>query len=390
MRVLVACDKFKGSLTATEVADHIRRGLLRAHPGLEVRTTLVADGGDGMLAAAEQAGFTRVPVTVTGPTGPTGPRVDTAYAVRRRPDAVGTGRCEVVVELADACGLLRLPDGIRAPLTASSRGLGEVIAEALRKERPTALYAGIGGSASTDGGSGMLAALGIIARDAAGEPVPDGGAGLAEVAEVDARRFLPRLALTHLEFACDVDSPLTGPSGAAHVFAPQKGATPEQVAQLDAALTHWADVVTARAGHDVRATPGAGAAGGVGYAALALLGARLRPGVEIVLDLVGFDAALTGCDLVITGEGSLDAQTLLGKTPAGVARRAQAHGIPVVAVCGRATLTQEEIAGSGIAGVYALTDLEPDPQTCMAQAGPLLERLVAERVSRALAPGSPG
>lgn len=375
MRILIACDKFKGSLTATEVIEHITAGIAQREPLGEVASVIVSDGGDGMLAAAETAGFHRVPVTVSGPTGEP---VHTAYAVRRRD--LPQRRSEVVVEMADACGLLRLPGGVPAPMTASSRGLGDVIREALQRERPARMWVGIGGSASTDGGAGMLDALGIRALDADGEPVPPGGGGLPLVVSVDPRRFTPRLALTQLEFACDVDSPLTGPSGAAHVFAPQKGASPEQVLALDAALTHWADVVTAQGGRDLRDTPGAGAAGGVGYAARALLGAELRPGVDIVLDLVGIDAALEGCDLVITGEGSIDAQTMLGKTPAGVARRAAARGIPVVAVCGRSSLTPADLAGSGVRVVHALTDLEPDPEVCMARAGELLERLVANHL----------
>lgn len=375
MRVLIASDKFKGSLTATEVIAHIAAGISQWDRAIEVASVIVADGGDGMLAAAQAAGFTLMPVTVAGPTGMP---VESAYAVRSRP-LPALGR-DVVVEMADACGLLRLPDGIPAPLTASSRGLGEVMRVALERERPTRMWVGIGGSASTDGGVGMLAALGIAALDEAGNPVPEGGIGLASVASLDARRFTPRLALTQVEFACDVDSPLTGPSGAAAVFAPQKGADPAQVEELDAGLTHWADVVTGVSGQDLRAEPGAGAAGGVGYAARAVLGAHLRPGIDIVLDLVGLDAALAGCDLVITGEGSIDAQTVLGKAPAGVARRAAAHGIPVVAVCGRRRLTDAQLAASGFAGVYALTDLEPDPTICVARAGELLERLVAERV----------
>ena len=336
MRVLIASDKFKGSLTATEVIAHIAAGISQWDRAVEVASVIVADGGDGMLAAAQAAGFTLMPVTVAGPTGAP---VESAYAVRSRP-LPALGR-DVVVEMADACGLLRLPDGIPAPLTASSRGLGEVMRVALERERPTRMWVGIGGS-----------------------------------------------ALTQVEFACDVDSPLTGPSGAAAVFAPQKGADPAQVEALDAGLTHWADVVTGVSGQDLRAEPGAGAAGGVGYAARAVLGAHLRPGIDIVLDLVGLEAALAGCDLVITGEGSIDAQTVLGKAPAGVARRAAAHGIPVVVVCGRRRLTDAQLAASDFAGVYALTDLEPDPAICMARAGELLERLVTERVLPGWAPVS--
>ena len=376
MRILLACDKFKGSLTAEQVHAHLAAGLSSARPDAEVRTLPVADGGDGILDAALRSGFTRVPITVAGPTGEP---VQTAYAVRSSPSPGGTVR-DVVIELADACGLSRLPGGVLAPLTASTRGLGEVMAAALVAERPRTMTVGIGGSASTDGGAGMLAALGIVPRDADGEPVRPGGVGLLDVTRIDVSRMAPRLAFTLLRFASDVASPLTGPDGAARVFGPQKGATPEDVDLLERALTHWADVVSAAGRSDLRDRAGTGAAGGVGYAALAVLHADLRAGIDLVLDLVDVESALDGVDLVITGEGSVDEQTLLGKAPAGVAARARAHGIPVVAVCGRTTLAPTASAREGFETIHALTDLEPDPRTCMAHAGPLLERLAAERL----------
>jgi len=401
-RVLVAVDSFKGSLTAAEAGAAVAAGVRRADPGAAVSVLPVSDGGEGFLALAVAHGYAAVPVTVSGPTGEP---VETSYAVRR-----ATTGTEVVVEMADACGLLRLPGGVRAPMTASSRGLGEVLAAALVRERPDRVLVGIGGSASTDGGAGMVGALGVHPVDATGRLLPDGGGPLTDVAGLarDDDRPLPsrtdngpaparsgtghpaagdeppdllaRLRATDLRVACDVSAPLTGPAGAAYVFGPQKGASPEQVAALDAALTRWADVVTAATGRDVRHAPGTGAAGGVGYAALALLGARLLPGVEVALDLVGFDTALDGVDLVITGEGSLDAQSLLGKAPLGVARRARARGIPVVAVCGRTTLTEEERDRAGFADVWALSDLEPDPARSMARAAILLQHLVSERL----------
>lgn len=371
--VVVACDKFKGSLTGREVVAAILAGLTDARPGIAARAVVVADGGDGTLDAALAAGFRRVPVTVSGPTGEP---VETAYAER---DGVA------VVEMADACGLVRLPGGHPAPMTASSRGLGEVVAAALGAGLRT-IVVGIGGSASTDGGSGMLTALGARLLDATGAPVGPGGGGLRDLAAVDLSGLHPGLAESRVTVACDVDNPLLGPCGAAAVFAPQKGADAAQVAELDAGLAQLADVVGEQCGREHAERPGAGAAGGVGWAALAVLGARMRAGIDLVLDLARFDEVLEGARLVITGEGSLDGQTLLGKAPAGVARAARRAGVPVVAVCGRSLLTPAEAAGAGIEAVYALADLEPDPAVSMREAAALLRRVAArlaeERLER--------
>ena len=364
--VVIACDKFKGSLTATEVALAIREGIAAVAPDREVRAVLVADGGDGTLTAAESVGFRHVPVTVAGPTG--SPHVS-GYAVRDG---------SAVVEMADACGIVLLPGGVKAPLTASSRGLGEVLAAALDDPSVTSVVMGIGGSASTDGGAGMLAALGARLLDEAGRDLPDGGGALAELAMLDLSGLHPRLREVSLTVACDVNNPLLGEQGAVAIFAPQKGAGPAEREVLERGLAHFAGFVTAAMGRDDTHRPGAGAAGGVGYAAQAVLGARMQPGAELVLELMGFQTLCAGAALVITGEGSLDLQTLLGKTPAGVAKAAQAHGIPVVAVCGRSLLSAQDVAASGIAAVYALTDLESDPAVCMAQAGPLLRELAAQ------------
>lgn len=375
-RVLVACDKFKGSLTAGEVAERIAAGIADELPDVEVVRVPVADGGDGTLDAAELAGFHRVPVTVTGPTGEP---VRTSYVVRG---------AWAVVEMADACGLLRLPAGELHPLTASSRGLGEVIAAALTAGHRRLLI-GIGGSASTDGGAGMLAALGARLLDESGHDLRGGGSDLIRLARLDLSGLHPALAAADLTVASDVTNPLLGEHGAAAVFAPQKGATPADVPVLEAALRRFADVVTATTGRDDRNLPGAGAAGGVGYAVQAVLGARMRPGIEVVLELSGFDRLVVGASLVVTGEGSLDLQTLLGKTPAGVARAARAAGVPVVAVCGRALLDREAVASTGIAAVYALSTIEPDPVTSMRDAGPLLQRLCGQVARDWLNPAGP-
>ena len=285
-----------------------------------------------------------------------------------------------VVELAGVCGLARLPGGRPAPLTASSFGAGEVLRAAL-EAGARRIVLGVGGSASTDGGAGLLQALGARVLDTSGEPVRPAGAGwraLRDVAALDLTGLHPALypaaRTAEIILAADVDNPLTGPDGAAEVYGPQKGASPAEVAALAAGLRRWAAVVAAAVGRDWSQAPGAGAAGGVGFAALAVLGATRRPGIELVLDLAGFETALDGADLVITGEGSLDAQSLAGKTPVGVARAAARRGIAVVAVAGRSTLREAELAAAGIAAVYPLSDLEPDLERCRAEAARLLRR----------------
>ena len=367
MKIVIAPDKFKGSLPAAEVADAIAAGLRAEWPEAELVAVPVADGGDGTVDAAVAAGLERVRVTVDGPTGEP---VHASYA--RRGELA-------VVELADACGLMRLPGGRPAPLTASSFGCGQVLAAALAAGARQIIL-GVGGSASTDGGAGLLQALGAQVLDARGVPLARGGAALRDVGALDLTGLHPALRVSSVILATDVVNPLTGPDGAAEVYGPQKGASPEQIIELASGLRRWAAVVAATTGTDRSQAPGAGAAGGVGFAALAVLGAQARPGIGLVLDLVDFDAALDGAALVIIGEGSLDTQTLAGKAPVGVARAAARRRIPVVAVAGRCTLTEDQLAATGISRVYALTDLEPDPARSSAQASTLLRR-----VGRALA-----
>ncbi|WP_432000006.1 glycerate kinase [Streptomyces sioyaensis] len=376
--MLIAADKFKGSLTAVEVAEHVTAGLRRALPGLDVAAVPVADGGDGTVAAALAAGFTRHEARVTGPTGTP---VTATFALREGASPAGGGTA--VVEMAEASGLQHLPDGVFAPLTASTYGTGELLRAAL-DAGATSIVFGVGGSATTDGGAGMLAALGARLLDADGEPVAPGGGPLRELATVDLSGLDPRLSTTRIVLASDVDNPLTGPKGAPAVYGPQKGANEADVATLDAALAHFAEVLAQAVGPraaELALAPGAGAAGGIGYGALVALDAVFRPGIEVMLDVLGFAPALARATFVITGEGSLDAQTLHGKAPAGVAAAARAAGLEVAAVCGRLQLTPEALRAAGIRRAYALTDLEPDPARCMAEAGPLLER-AAERLAR--------
>lgn len=367
MTVLIACDKFKGSLTAADVCDSLRAGLLRARPGLDIVSVPIADGGDGTVAAATAAGYEEIEVMVTGPTGLP---LTTLFALDR---PSGTA----VVEMAQASGLDRLPNGVPSPLDATSYGTGELVLAALDAGARTIILA-VGGSACTDGGAGFLQALGASLRSPGGIELPNGGGALRELADVDLSSLDPRLAGCSFILASDVDNVLLGPHGAAAIYGPQKGATAANIAQLEVGLSRFAGIlgripgVAADSGHRA----GSGAAGGLGYAVMAVLGAERRPGVEVVMGIAGFEDVLnglTGSDLVITGEGSLDVQTLSGKAAAGVALAARAAGVPVVAVCGQRKLTPEQLTGIGIAQAYALTDIRQDVRACIEEAPDFLQ-----------------
>lgn len=387
MRVVVALDKFKGSLTAAEAAAAVREGVQAVWPQADVVVVPVGDGGDGTLEAAVAAGFRAMPVTCCGPTGDP---VPSGFAVRETAASASGSRLAprsvAVVELADSCGLLRLPgdpdahgDGVDEASTprtlrgwdASTFGLGQVMAAALDAGCDE-LVVGLGGSASTDGGLGMLQALGLGVLTASGDPVAPGAAGLHTVDRVDASHLHPRLREVTLVAATDVNHPLLGQGGAAAVFGPQKGLDAAQVLAADEALAGLADRLEPLFGADgARDRPGAGAAGGTGWG-LMLLGATVRRGIDVVLDWSSADELIAGADLVITGEGSLDEQSLAGKTPLGVAERAVAAGVPVAALSGRRTLSEAQLAAAGFVDAVALTELQPDPELCLVLAAPLL------------------
>ncbi|HUN36602.1 MAG TPA: glycerate kinase [Trebonia sp.] len=374
--VLIAPDKFKGTLTAGEVAAHVAAGLNAAGP---VRTVSVpvADGGDGTVDAAVAAGYRRVELGVRGPTGKS---VTAAFALLD-----GTA----VVEAAQACGLalLRRDGGRLAPLTASSRGVGEMILAAVRMGAKKVVI-GIGGTASTDGGAGLVTALGGSLRDNRGNELTSGGGALSSLCTLDLSRLRDLSAVEFL-LASDVNNPLLGPAGAAAVYAPQKGASAADVAVLEEGLARWADIAEAATGKAARDRPGAGAAGGLGFAAQLFLDAQVRPGITLLLEMAAFEQQLHGADLVITGEGSLDEQTLHGKAPVGVAQAAAAHdpAVPVVAVAGVSSLSQDQLRAAGIQAAYPLTDVEPDVAKCCASPGPLLERVAAQIAADWLSPG---
>ncbi|MFJ5699573.1 glycerate kinase [Arthrobacter sp. NPDC093139] len=392
MRIVIAPDKFKGSLSAPEVARHLEKGLTKqwtasaASSALEVLRIPVADGGEGTLDAADGSGFTRRSAVVSGPTGQP---LTAEFAVRGR---------EAVIEMAAASGLAVLPgtsgnagrpDSATAR-TSSSLGTGELIRAAL-DAGCRQIILGVGGSANTDGGAGLLQGLGARLLDADGNDLPPGGAALARLANIDFSGFDSRLDDARFVLASDVDNPLLGQEGAPAIFGPQKGASAADVKDLDAALARFVGVLAGEIGpRAVKAAgaPGAGAAGGVGYAAIAVLAATRRPGIDVVLEFTRLADRLENADLVITGEGSLDEQSLLGKTPVGVARAAAAAGVPVVAVCGRTTLTPQQQRESGFRQVYPLTSLEAKVEVCIAEAGPLLEEL-GKHIGRDLADLTP-
>ena len=359
--VVVAPDKFKGSLTAAEAAARIACGISAAAPGTAVSVIPVADGGEGTVLAAAAAGFDLVPVPARGPSGQS---VTGWLAVR---DTVA------VVEAAQVSGLQLLSPGRRQPLTASSYGTGQLIAAAADLGCREVIL-GLGGVACTDGGAGMAQGLGALLLDDRGHLLPPGGGALPQLSQVDLEPLRARVAGITFTAALDVDNPLLGPRGTAAVYGPQKGATPGDVAMLEDALRHWADIVSGTTGNDLRAVPGAGAAGGLGFGVLSLLNGTARPGIELLLGLLGFAAALSDATLVVTGEGCLDGQTLHGKAPAGVLAAAAAAGIPVAAVAGRLELTSAQWHAAGFAAAYALTDLAEDGVDPIAEAADLAEQ----------------
>jgi glycerate 2-kinase len=344
VRILVAPDKFGGTLSAVEAAEAIEAGWLRASGGDELVRRPMSDGGPGfvdVLAASLDGDL--VPVATSDPLG------------RPVVGAVLLHGSTGYVESAQASGLHLLAHHERDAMVTTSYGVGVLIAAAIDSGARTVVV-GLGGSATNDGGAGMLAALGVRALDAAGADLPPGGAALAAV---DRLEGTPRLGGAALIAATDVDNPLTGPTGASAVFGPQKGAAPEQIPVLDAALARWAEVLVRDlpgTPPDVADLPGAGAAGGLGLGLLAV-GARREPGVDLIGNAVGLPAALDGVDLVLTGEGSFDWQSLRGKVVSGVAAAAAARGVPCLVLAGQVSVGRREMAASGVQAAYSVADL---------------------------------
>lgn len=337
-RVVVASDSFKGSASSARINDLIEQGLLRACPDARVRKVPVADGGEGTVDAVVSArGGTIRHAVVSGPLGGS---VDAAYGL------LDGGRT-AVVETASAAGI-SLSDRSRASaLAASTRGVGELVLDAL-DHGARRVYVGLGGSATTDGGAGLACALGARLLDAEGEQVAPGAAGLERLARVDLSGLDARLAGTEVVALTDVTNPLAGPAGAAATFGPQKGLTAADVPVVDAWLGRLGRLLGEAVGADVASLPGSGAAGGLGCALAALCGARLASGIDFVLDAAGLDEALADADLAITGEGRMDAQSARGKAPVGVARRCARAGVPVVAVVGSRAEDLGDVYAQGV------------------------------------------
>ncbi|MDF0732169.1 glycerate kinase [Pseudomonas entomophila] len=363
MKVVIAPDSFKDSLDAAGVARAIAAGLAEVWPEAERIECPMADGGEGTMEAILAASHGELRrQQVRGPLG-AGVEAGWGWLAESR---------TAIIEMAQASGLQLLASAERDACRSSTWGTGELIAAALSAGARRIVLA-IGGSATNDGGSGMLRALGLRLLDADGQPLAEGGLALAQLARIDASQLDPRLAEVQVEVAADVDNPLCGPNGASAIFGPQKGASPAQVAALDQALGHFADHCAQLLGEDVRDYPGCGAAGGMGFAAKAFMGARFRPGVEVVAELAGLDALVQGADLVITGEGRFDAQTLRGKTPLGVARVAKRHGVPVVVLAGTLGEGYEQLYAHGIDAAFALASGPMSLERACAEAGALLK-----------------
>lgn len=374
MKIAIAPDSFKECLTADEVAGAIEEGVRRALPDCVTVCVPMADGGEGTVDALIAATNGRI-VELTG-TGPMGTPVATRYGL------LGDGE-SAVIEMAAVSGLPLVRTEERDPRIATTYGTGELLCDALNRGA-SRIIIGLGGSATNDGGAGAAQALGVSLRDAAGRELPWGGAALARLATIDLSRRHPRLNQCVLEAACDVDNPLCGPTGASRVYGPQKGAGPTVVEELDAALRHFGDIIEAQLGVPVLDVPGAGAAGGLGAGLVAFAGGVLRPGVDIVADACKLTSRIAGAELVITGEGRIDAQTPHGKTPAGVAKAARQLGIPVVAIAGSLGPGYDAVHDCGIREVIPIQSGTMSLAEAMARAPELLAA-AAERVARAWA-----
>ncbi|WP_347368150.1 glycerate kinase [Vibrio vulnificus] len=372
MKIIIAPDSYKESLTAMDVAIAIEKGFKQVLPDAHYVKLPMADGGEGTVQSMVDAtGGTIIEHTVTGPLGQ---RVDGFFGL------LGEGKT-AVIEMAAASGLHLVTPDQRNPLITTTFGTGELIKAAL-DHGVEHIIVGIGGSATNDGGIGMAQALGIKLLDAQGNALGHGGGELAKLATIDCSQLDSRLAQVRLEVACDVDNPLCGTKGASAVFGPQKGATPEMVTILDENLAHYASIIKQQLGVDVRDMAGAGAAGGMGAALLGLLNAELRPGIEIVMDAVRLDEIVADADLVITGEGRIDSQTIHGKTPIGVARTAKKHGLPVIGIAGCLSADCGVVHEHGLDAVFAVVNRSVDLPTALAEAAENVE-LTARNVAAA-------
>jgi len=370
MKILIASDSFKGSATTMEVADNIAKGLLRVCPEIEIEKLPVADGGEGTvetLVAGMDGDFVQV-----GVTGPLGERVKAKYGI------IDDGMA--IIEMAEASGLVLVEEERRNPTLTTTYGTGELILSALERGLKR-IYVGIGGSATNDGGMGMARALGYRFLDRDGNELPDGGGRLGQLDRIDLTKVTPLLKDARITVMCDVENPLFGPDGAAFVYGPQKGADPDMVQLLDENLRHFSEILIRDMNADVADIPGSGAAGGLGGGLMAFCGAELKPGIEMVLDILNFDSHLQDVDLVVTGEGRIDGQSAKGKVPAGVAKRAKKLNKPLVAVAGGVGEGAEGLYSIGTDLILPIVDGPMELRQAMDEVRILLER-TGERLAR--------
>ena len=344
MKVVIAIDSLKGSLSSMEAGMAIKDGILAAKPDAEVIVKPLADGGEGTTdALIEGMNGERIDLTVTGPMHTP---VDAYYGYLKDTNTA-------VMEMASAAGITLVPDSEKNPLLATSYGVGEMINDAIQRGCRNFII-GIGGSVTNDGGIGMLKALGVRFLDENDEDAGEGGQALAKVARIDVSGMNPLLKECHIQVACDVNNPLCGENGSTYVYGPQKGVTEDMKKTLDETMAHFARVTSETLENDYMNTPGAGAAGGLGYAFLAYTGAALTPGIELILDAVGLEEELSGADVVVTGEGRLDFQTAMGKAPVGVARLAKKYNAKVIAFAGSVTKEATACNNEGIDAFFPI------------------------------------
>lgn len=344
MKVVIAIDSLKGSLTSMEAGLAIKEGILKAKPNTDIIIKPLADGGEGTTdALIEGLNGERIGLTVTGPMGTP---VNCYYGLLKETNTA-------VMEMASAAGITLVPSDQKNPLTATTYGVGEMILHAMENGCRNFII-GIGGSATNDGGIGMLKALGFAFFDEDGNDVGEGGQALAKVASISAENVNSKLSLCTFKVACDVNNPLCGENGATYIYGPQKGVTNDMKETLDQGMAHYASVTAKTFGKDHSLTPGAGAAGGLGFAFLSYLNAKLTPGVDLILDAVQLENALANADIVVTGEGRLDHQTVMGKAPIGVAKLAQKHGAKVLAFAGSVTRDATACNNAGIDAFFPI------------------------------------
>ena len=376
MKIVIAPQGFKAGISGMDAARAIARGVIAAVPDAETVLAPVADGGDGtMNALVEGTGGQVFTSTVTGPLGQP---LDAQWGV------MGDGKT-AVIEMALASGLALVPQRRRNPRVTTTAGTGEILGEALDRGY-TRIIVGLGGSATNDGGAGLATALGARFLDSSGNPLAPGGSALARLDRIVVDGLHPALEGATVIAATDVTNPLCGPDGASAVFGPQKGANPDMVQELDAALGNYATVVARDLGRDVSEQPGAGAAGGLGAGLIAFTGATLQSGIDMVCEVIDFDSLLQGADLVITGEGRADRSTIFNKAPVGVARHAQAHGVPTVLLAGGLGPGHEELYGHGLASIVCIADRPMSFDVSLSRTAELLES-TAERTMRLILTG---